>query len=134
MNYPFQKWGICLGCNTEIQAVLHVQLSANGSKTFLLICAECQKRNPFGDKQFFMPRELVEKELTQEQINDLPAIMPELFSRCAVCGNRSAELHHWAPKGIFGEECSKWPKDYLCIPCHLRWHRMTTPQLVIHET
>jgi len=24
---------------------------------------------------------------------------------------------------LFGaEESELWPKDYLCVPCHLKWH------------
>ena len=43
--------------------------------------------------------------------------------RCSRCGDRGAELHHWAPKEIFGEdEAELWPKDYLCVTCHRDWH------------
>ncbi len=49
--------------------------------------------------------------------------MPDASNRCVKCGDRKAELHHWAPKEIFGDvEAERWPKDYLCVPCHIAWH------------
>lgn len=42
--------------------------------------------------------------------------------RCAKCAGRGAELHHWAPKELFGKEADNWPKDYLCKDCHAFWH------------
>lgn len=51
--------------------------------------------------------------------------------RCARCGARGAEEHHWAPRAIFGKESADdWPKDFLCKSCHDEWHRRVTPQLV----
>jgi hypothetical protein len=51
--------------------------------------------------------------------------------RCARCGARGAEEHHWAPRAIFGKESADdWPKDFLCKACHDEWHRRVTPQLV----
>jgi hypothetical protein len=33
------------------------------------------------------------------------------------------ELHHWAPKALFGDEAEVWPQDFLCRSCHIRWHQ-----------
>jgi hypothetical protein len=51
--------------------------------------------------------------------------------RCARCGRRGAEEHHWSPRAIFGkDEAETWPKDFLCKACHDEWHLKVTPQLV----
>jgi len=51
--------------------------------------------------------------------------------RCARCGARGAEEHHWAPRALFREEeANRWPKDFLCKRCHDEWHRTVTPALV----
>lgn len=42
--------------------------------------------------------------------------------RCEVCSARGVELHHWAPREWFADECEKWPTGYLCPPCHRYWH------------
>jgi hypothetical protein len=63
--------------------------------------------------------------------NDLPwsnTIAPH--NRCARCGARDVELHHWAPRAMFGEEADRWPQDYLCHDHHAEWHRTVTPGLV----
>jgi hypothetical protein len=49
---------------------------------------------------------------------------------CVVCGTSgSTELHHWAPKHLFGLEAYKWPTANLCRACHLRWHKTVTPKM-----
>lgn len=51
--------------------------------------------------------------------------------RCARCGSRGGEEHHWAPRAIFGPDVAEsWPKDWLCKSCHDTWHKLVTPQLV----
>lgn len=79
----------------------------------------------------FIAKETIKGSLNEEQIKGLPVIMPNVSNRCVRCGERTAELHHWAPQAIFGkEEADKWPKDYLCKVCHDCWHKLVTPQLV----
>lgn len=43
---------------------------------------------------------------------------------CARCGSTDGvELHHWAPRAIFGiGEAERWPTSYLCPECHQTWH------------
>lgn len=61
--------------------------------------------------------------MSKSEIEALPVIMPDASNRCVRCGKRESELHHWAPKEIFGkDEAETWPKDYLCVPCHILWH------------
>ena len=49
---------------------------------------------------------------------------------CAVCGAvGTTEAHHWAPKHLFGVEAYKWPTASLCRECHLRWHKIVTPNM-----
>lgn len=76
----------------------------------------------------------IAKELLQDNGVDLSlAPVVEIMSapRCARCGRRGAEEHHWAPRAIFGEAAAEsWPKDYLCKRCHDEWHQTVTPQLV----
>jgi len=42
---------------------------------------------------------------------------------CEVCGETPAQLHHWAPRALFGEYVADdWPMSWLCQPCHSHWH------------
>lgn len=49
------------------------------------------------------------------------------FSRppCVRCGAFGAQLHHFAPRALFGpEEAELWPTAWLCQGCHDYWHRI----------
>lgn len=132
MNEPFifSKRGHCRNCKEESGYILYRQFSQNAAETFLWQCERCNTKNPGRDPQLFIPKEKIQERLTPEQIEQLPTIMPGLYNRCARCGARGVENHHWAPQAIFGaEEANKWPQDYLCKDCHDQWHRLVTPQL-----
>lgn len=130
MPLPCSKSGTCRNCKSHTHAVLHVALRQNGSTAYVWICSRCNCQNPYNGK-LYIPREEVEKYLTKEQLDALPLMMPRLENRCAKCGARDVELHHWAPTAIFGkDEAELWPKDYLCKNCHDKWHLAVTPQLV----
>src|SRR5574340_592934 len=63
-------------------------------------------------------------------IDELPVI--ENYSsqeQCIVCGAVGAELHHWAPKHLFGDTAEAYPKSYLCHHHHMLWHDLVTPDM-----
>jgi len=125
------KHGTCKFCSAPIDAILYRKFSENGAESFYWSCPRCNRMNPFGSPQLWIPKEAVRAYLTEEEIELLPINMPNLCGRCTRCGARGAELHHWAPRAIFGNnECEQWPKDYLCKSCHDIWHQKVTPQLV----
>lgn len=130
MSYQFSKTVSCRTCKAPALINLHQQIFANGSVNYVWVCVVCGCKNPEGSNQMYIPREKVLLKLTPAQIEDLPVICRPPNARCVVCGNRNCELHHWAPRGIFGDDCEKWPQDYLCPGCHRVWHQRVTPQLV----
>jgi len=123
-----RKTGVCLKCQQPREALLHRQFRGNGSVCYLWVCSVCRKRGPFSAKELFIPNEKVEAVVTCAQRDALPTIMPPLYGRCAVCGSRDAEAHHWAPRKLFGDDCEKWPQDYLCAAHHAEWHHRVTPK------
>jgi hypothetical protein len=43
--------------------------------------------------------------------------------RCEHCGcSTGVEVHHWAPRYVFGTGCRGWPTALLCRRCHRDWH------------
>jgi len=49
---------------------------------------------------------------------------------CVVCGSsKNIEMHHWAPRYLFGDESNIWPTSYLCKECHDIWHKKVTPKM-----
>lgn len=119
---PRVSIGICRSCKTEQKASLYLKPATNGAETFVWACNTCGTMAPFGGATF-LSVEWVYCLLTVAQLRDLPVLMPQLTSRCARCGNRHAEQHHWAPKEIFKGEANDWPTDYLCKKCHDEWHQ-----------
>lgn len=122
------KHGVCRSCNVDQHPVLHRVIGQNGGQHFTWVCCRCNQQGCFSTSKkdsppFYISATLIQSHLTPKQIEALPVIMPDASNRCVVCGERKAERHHWAPKEIFGaDEAERWPKDYLCVPCHLKWH------------
>lgn len=123
-----EKFAGCVQCKDKTKFRLHRQLFMNGSDHFLWVCSICQRKNP-DNKGLYIAREKVEAFLSPDDIDNLPVIMPDLFNRCAVCGSRGTELHHWMPQAL-SPDANSWPKDYLCKRCHDKWHKIVTPGLV----
>lgn len=49
---------------------------------------------------------------------------------CEVCGSVDhLEVHHWAPRCLFDTDADLWPTALLCRACHLRWHKLVTPNM-----
>lgn len=129
MEKTFSKTGDCKNCKVQTSFILHRQFFANGSVNFVWVCSRCNQRNPDRSKDFFIPAGKVRQHMDEKAIEELPVIMPDCSNRCVRCGNRTAELHHWAPKFKFGkDEAELWPKDYLCRSCHDQWHKTMTPE------
>lgn len=84
-----------------------------------------------GDSHLYDRCELCEARLTpnlphgEYDLGRVPVIADYSMQAppCRVCGKRGVELHHWAPKALFGDEAEVWPQDFLCRACHTRWHQ-----------
>ena len=47
----------------------------------------------------------------------------ENASGCERCGSKEGvELHHWAPRELFGDDRDFWPTGWLCPKHHEEWH------------
>jgi hypothetical protein len=47
------------------------------------------------------------------------------YKPCAYrdCLNPGIDMHHWAPRNVFGYwDCDNWPVSYLCKDHHREWH------------
>ena len=53
-------------------------------------------------------------------------------NQCEKCGKMGAELHHWAPRHLFGDQADRWPVSFLCQECHATWHQAVTPDMGQH--
>jgi Zn finger protein HypA/HybF involved in hydrogenase expression len=96
----------------------------NGANGVAFSCPDCKTAVESKYGRPWIGKDVLEKHSVN--VESLPISNTEAVScRCVVCWNRRAELHHWAPRELFGdEECNRWPMDYLCPDCHRRWHEV----------
>jgi hypothetical protein len=122
----------CARCGCTTRQEISCRIVANGVEHFGWWCLECR-----GWVQSKSGGIWIDKATLEDNGVDLslaPVVDRLDQPRCARCGARGAEEHHWAPRALFGkDEADRWPKDYLCKECHARWHRMVTPALVRGE-
>ncbi len=101
----------CLHHATELVRTI----GANGKSFAWERCAACQKNmNGVG---VWLPH-------LGRDVDTLPVANDYSDTYCAVCSAKGAELHHWAPKALFGAESDLWPTAMLCPNCHERWHQV----------
>lgn len=132
MPTEIKRTGRCLNCKIDTDGILYRQFNEAGAESFFFKCPRCESSLHVGEWRPFVPKSYVKTKLTPEQIFELPYAEPRTGpdNRCARCGERASELHHWAPRAIFGQdEAERWPKDYLCKPCHDLWHKTVTPNI-----
>lgn len=116
----FQKE--CPKCKQKHTWKLGKRIVSNGSTQYPFFCGQCgyitthYAKKAIAEKMTPPPLELT-------QAREMP--------ECVVCGKIGAEYHHWAPRYIFGGDCENWPKSYLCVECHLKWHSLVTPDMSI---
>ena len=117
---------LCHRCNTMTEQELSRFITASKSEHVGWQCLACRSwcRSKLGG--IWIPKDA----LAGIHIEALPVAQIAEAPRCAKCGSRGAEEHHWAPKALFRNAAEEWPKDYLCKPCHDEWHIIVTPQLV----
>ena len=102
-------------CSHTGSAALFAVINPNGSRFVYEGCAECRAR--------LRPGEWVDQSRRPEAagapvVEDLRVHHPP----CQVCGGWGTEIHHWAPRELFGVEADHWPTAWLCRVCHQRWH------------
>ena len=120
----------CPRCARDTRQEISCRLSASAAEYFGWWCLECNWWTPRKDSSaIWIPKEMLVARGVDLSLVRVVERMDQ--PRCAKCGVRGAEEHHWAPQAMFGKaEADRWPKDYLCKPCHDEWHLKVTPQLV----
>lgn len=105
----------CHQCGTKAQ--LFRRIFRNGKTHVTLRCSRCLANcDPL--ERPFVP---IPPGVTVETLPILYDARTPEYS-CERCGAIGAELHHWAPKVVFGEnEAEDWPQSWLCPACHEEW-------------
>lgn len=113
-SFDRERWEEQKECK-HLRTALYAWRAADGQIQLWEGCATCHAKLTNG----FLPHEGVDvaaAEVVQDRRFNNPP--------CEVCGQFGTQLHHWAPRGVFGfDEATHWPTSYLCVPCHSDWHR-----------
>lgn len=116
----------CPFCKRSVAARLAQFVAINKAIHVGWQCLTCNNHVPDRKSRIWIPHDEL---LAHAQDPELLPVARDLSVevRCSRCGCRGAELHHWAPRHLFGDDADKWPKDYLCKSCHDEWHDLVTP-------
>lgn len=128
MRFEVVRPRSCAECGRPTHYLAHAK-TMSGSTVFPYVCTNCGNVSA----QY-------EKRATAESIwssgYDVPEVETKTRARyrdempsCVVCGAIETELHHFAPRHLFGDECESWPAADLCRSCHKRWHDLVTPDM-----
>ncbi len=65
------------------------------------------------------------------EFEDLPVVGEQINRLCQGPCKRITvcQVHHVAPRHLFGEAADDWPIVWLCKSCHAEWHRIVTPAM-----
>ena len=117
----------CKKCGKTGLVRLVRNITASGVSQVYWLCRFCND-NADGGGHYIPHKKLKEYGVV---IDDLKVINDyrDLEHACIVCGALGAELHHFAPRFLFGDRADKWPTGYLCNYHHLEWHGLVTPDM-----
>ena len=119
----------CQKCGQNTNQELVKRITVSGAEFYGRWCLVC--------KWWGNPGAWISKESLVHYGFDLENIRVAVMDsgqRCRHCGIRGSEEHHWAPKALFrSDEAEKWPKDYLCVPCHKIWHKTINENILIAD-
>lgn len=117
----------CRVCNRVTRQELSVQVSTNKYKHVGWHCQNCRRWQLSDDGRSLW---LSHKDIGID-VDTLPIASVSDPHPCCVtdCRDTGTELHHFAPRAIYGDDCDKHPTAYYCRKHHREWHERVTPQL-----
>lgn len=114
------KAPLCLRC--ERVSHWHKQPTGRGWR-ILPWCLRCDRhptgssRPPKGHKTFYANSLFSAFTIRSMRIRGVHE------GHCEVCGTLGpVEVHHLAPRALFGDAANLWPVIDLCTTCHDEWH------------
>ena len=107
-------------CFCEARLVIRALITANGTVQYKLYCTDCGRLRSGAIAHGRLDARTREQADRAATSHDWP------LPPCEHCDDETSgvELHHWAPRAVFGDESWEWPTSYLCKRCHGRWHAM----------
>lgn len=108
----------CVRC--DVEGVIYRQINKSGSKVVVERCPNCRSNTRPGAA--FLSKKGYDWDALPlfEDYTDVS------FPCCVEgCERKDTQLHHFAPRHLFGEDADLWPTGYLCTDHHSEWHQKT---------
>lgn len=123
-----QKLRSCKHCQHDTYQEIQRKICQDNHECIGWRCGVCQRWvDDDSGKKWISKGKLISQGIDPKT---LPVGETCSFEPCARCGSLGAQIHHWAPKFLFGvDHAEDWPKDYLCDGCHREWHSIITPNM-----
>lgn len=115
---------LCVRYNRTTSANLVRTIVTNGTSQ---VWWKCEAGHPIDNPRKAIPHEKITA--YGITIESIPIDKSYNTVACEVCGKPGTEVHHFAPRHLFGDECEKWPQSNLCKSCHDKWHTIVTPNM-----
>lgn len=119
----------CMRCEADNPVILVRNITTSGVSQVYWQCQVC-KKSTTKPMQYIHHKRV---EMYGLDVNQIPVI--EDYSKdgppCDVrgCENRGTEVHHVAPRHLFGDNADSWPTINLCKLHHDEWHKKVTPNM-----
>lgn len=119
----------CLKCESE-DLKIGITNTQSGSTIYPVYCNQCgDVSNKYIKKHVALEYAITNGPLEYVETNTAKWMKEKQQQiKCEVCDINEGELHHWAPQYLF-PDADSWPKSYLCLACHRKWHDLVTPNM-----
>lgn len=108
-------------------------ITSNGATQVKLYCRQCNARTDAIKHEHFASDEIAGMPVHHDNACtacDGVGCDGCVADPCKRCGKyEHVEIHHYAPRYAFGDDCERWAKGPLCRPCHEMWHKVMDPAM-----
>ena len=100
-----ERTAVCTSCAAETNQVIGKTLTASRAEVFSWFCTTCRKIQQAKRGGYYIPKDEIRAHAESKggSLAEIPVLDVKDAPRCERCGQRGAELHHWAPREIFGD-------------------------------
>lgn len=119
------EYGHCERCHRVVSVFLVRRINANGAQAVYRVCTAQGKPHRITRDGRNVAHAHLER--WGIKLEDIPVLEDNAMIGCEVsgCRNPGIEMHHIAPRSIWGADAENWPMFNLCIAHHQEWHRRT---------
>lgn len=119
------EYGHCERCQRVVSVFLVRTICGNGAQAVYKVCTANGKPHRITKDGRNVAHAHLER--WGVKLEEIPVLENHATIGCEVagCRNPGIEMHHIAPRSIWGADADNWPMFNLCVAHHGEWHRRT---------